>query len=66
MESSLLDRVWIESAWRQEDFGLFSLRLFRSYVKVDSVDMLKFTYTHKFECLVLVFRLTGFGFHVKR
>ena len=27
----------------QEDLGLFSLRMFRSCVKVDSVDMLKFT-----------------------
>ena len=25
LESSSLDRVWIELAWRQEDFGLFSL-----------------------------------------
>ena len=27
--------------------------------------MLKFTYTHKFKYLALVFGLTGFGFHVK-
>ena len=33
----------------QENLGLFSLRLFRSSVKVDSVDMFKFTYTHKFK-----------------
>ena len=41
----------------QEDFGLFSLKLFRSCVKVDSVDILKFTYTHKF---------IGFGFQFNR
>ena len=33
----------------QEDLGLFSLKLFRSCIKVDSVDMLKFTYIHKFK-----------------
>jgi len=38
--------------------------VFRSCVKIDSIDMLKFTYTHKFQ-YVLFFGLTGFGFHVK-
>ena len=33
----------------QENLSLFSLRLFRSCVKVDSIDMLKFAYTHKFK-----------------
>ena len=33
----------------QEDLGLFSLRLFRSCVKVDSIDILKFICTHKFK-----------------
>ena len=46
LESSSLDRVWIESAWRQEDLSLFSLFEFRSCLKVDSIDMLKFTHTH--------------------
>ena len=32
LESNSLDRVWIESAWRQEDFGLFSLRLYLDLV----------------------------------
>ena len=46
LESSSLDPVWIESAWRQEDFGLFSLVCLDLVLKVDSVDMLKFTHTH--------------------
>ena len=52
---SHLELGWSQALWivfgsgrlededRQEDFSLF-----RSYVKIDSVDMLKFTLTHKF------------------
>ena len=51
----------LEDEDRQEDFDLF-----RSYVKVDSIDMLKFTYTHKFKVYWFwLFGLTDFGFHVK-
>ena len=39
----------LEDGDRQEDLGLFSLVMFRSCVKIDSIDMLKFTYTHKFK-----------------
>ena len=48
----------LEDENRQEDFGLF-----RSCVKIDSVDMLKFTYTHK-SSICLVFSLTGFRFQI--
>ena len=35
----------------------------RSCVKIDSIDMLKFTYTHKFQ--YVWFLVFGFRFHVK-
>ena len=44
----------------QEDLDLFSLRLFRSSIKIDSVDMLKYTHTS----FMFVFGLTDFGFLV--
>ena len=55
MSRSHLALIWSQAHWivvesghledenQQEDFGLF-----RSCVKIDIVDMLKFTYTHKF------------------
>ena len=48
----------LEDEDRQEDFGLF-----RSCVKIDSVDMLKFTHTHT-SSICFVFGLTGFGFQI--
>ena len=45
----------LEDEDRQEDFGLF-----RSCVKIDSIDMLKFTHTHT-SSISLVISLTGFG-----
>ena len=41
----------------QGDFGLF-----RSCVKIDSVDMLKYTHTHIQVSIRLIFGLTGFWF----
>ena len=43
--------LWIESVWRRSStrrlWFVFSLVVFRSYVKIDSVDMLKDTHTQK-------------------
>ena len=66
---SHLALIWTQARWivsgssqlgervLQEDFGLF-----RSCVKIDSIDMLKFTYTHKLICLV--FSLISFEFRI--
>ena len=43
----------LEDDDRQEDFDLF-----RSYVKIDSIDMLKFTHTHTHK-----FNMFGFRFN---
>ena len=67
MESSSLDRVWIKSTWRRSSTRrlrfVFSLVVFRSCVKIDSVDMLKFTHAHKFN--VFGFRLVFFNQFLK-
>ena len=55
-----MDRVWIESAWRQEDLSLFSLVCLDLVLKVDSVDMLKLTHTHT----SLKFKVYWFWFSV--
>ena len=66
LESSSLDRVWIESTRRRSSTRrlqfVFSLLEFRSCVMIDSVDMLKFTHTHTHKSLKFVFGLTGLDF----
>ena len=60
-----MDRFWNESTWRRSSTRrlqfVLSLVVFRSCIKIDSVDMLKFTHTSS---ICLVFGLTGFGFRI--
>ena len=47
LESSLLDRIWIESTQRKSSTRRLQF-VFRSCVKIGNVDMLKFTHTHTY------------------
>ena len=67
LESSSLDRVWIESAQRQEDLSLFSLRLCLDHCKDQIVLIYSSSHTHKsFKFIGFGFSVSpDFGFHVK-